>query len=389
MIDIRKELADLRDETIQFRRYMHQHPELSGKEYETTERILREIKSLGLEYLRPAPTGVIAVLHGVKEGPVIGLRADMDALPVIEETGLPYASVCPGVMHACGHDAHTASLMAAMKILCNNRDQLRGTVKFIFQPSEEYLPSGAESMMQNGDLDDCEAIFGIHVKSDLPVGKISVQSGPRMAGSAGIRIRVRGKSGHAGMPADAVDATVAGAAILMNLQTIVSRELSLDNMAVVSIGSFHSGNTQNILSGEAIMEGTCRYYSEAAISHVIEAVERISCNTAEAYRAEAEVSVIPSGCGPVINDSRLSVLSENAVKRIFGPDTVAEYPISGLNEDFSKYASICPIMYILIGAQNDDLFEPYPLHSPRLQLDERCMEYAAGTFIELAIEYLS
>ena len=174
----------------------------------------------------------------------------------------------------------------------------------------------------------------------------------------------------------------------MGLQTIVSRELSLDNMAVVSIGTFNSGTARNVISGNAVLSGTCRYYSEEAVEHVIKAVERIARNTAAAFRAEAEVSVVPSGCKAVINDVALSAMAEKSVAELFGIGALAMYPISGLNEDFSKYQSICPLLYALVGAANNDRFEPYPLHSPKFMLDERCLDYAAGLFVKLAMDFL-
>lgn len=387
-MDILREIDSIKDESISIRRYLHKNPELSGKEYKTTEYIIEEIEKLGLEYVRPAETGVIAILHGRKSGRVIGLRADIDALPIVEETGLPFASVNEGVMHACGHDAHTASLITAMKLLNRHRDELCGTVKFIFQPSEEYLPSGAESMIKMGDLDDCQAIIGLHVKNDIPAGKISIQAGPRMAASAGIDIRVIGRTGHGGAPYTAVDATVAASAVLMNLQTIASRELSLDDMAIVSIGTFNSGTARNILSGEAVLTGTCRYYSENAIRHVEEAVKRIAEKTAESYRAEAIISVVPSGCEAVINDPELSSFSYRAAAELFGENSMIAYPASGLNEDFSKYGRICPIMYAFVGSANDTEFEPYPLHSPKFRLDEKALRCAAGLYVKTAVEFL-
>ena len=388
-MDILKETAVFKEETIALRRQLHKNPELSGKEFATTELIIKELEKLGIDYIRPAETGVIAIIKGEDNGKVLGIRADIDALPVEEETGLEFSSVNHGVMHACGHDAHTASLMQAVKILNIHKDKIKGTVKFIFQPSEEFLPSGAEKMVESGELNDCSAIIGIHVKSDMPVGKISVEPGPRMAASAGVDIKVKGKSGHGGSPSTAVDATVAASAIVMNLQTIISRELSLDNMAVLSIGTLNSGTARNVISGEAVLEGTCRYYSDEAIEHVIEAVERIAQCTAKAFRAEAEVSVVPSGCGAVINDSKLAAEGAKTAEKLFGKSALCHYPISGLNEDFSKYNAICPLLYVLIGAQNDEKFESYPLHSSKLQLDEDCMDYAAGFMAQFAIDYFN
>ena len=388
-MDILKETALFKEETVALRRHLHKNPELSGKEFATTELIVKELEKMGIDYIRPTDTGVIAVIKGKENGKVLGLRADMDALPVEEETGLEYASLTKGVMHACGHDSHTASLMAALKILNLHKDELKGTVKFIFQPSEEFLPSGAEKMVKSGALDDCSAVVGIHVKSDMPVGKISVEPGPRMAASAGVDIKIKGKTGHGGTPSTAIDATVAASAVVMNLQTIISRELSLDNMAVLSIGTLNSGAARNVISGEAVLQGTCRYYSNEAIEHLIEAVKRVAQCTASSFRAEAEVSVVPSGCEAVINDAELAAMGAKTAEKAFGKSVLCHYPISGLNEDFSKYNAVCPILYVLIGAQNDEKFQSYPLHSSKFQIDEDCMDYAAGFLAQFAIDYFN
>lgn len=260
---------------VETRRRFHEHPELSNQEHETTHYIISQLEEMGIPYLTPAPTGVIAVIQGAKPGKVLGIRADIDALPIQELNETPYRSQIDGVMHACGHDAHTASLLATAKALNECRDQLAGTVKLIFQPAEEYFPSGALAMMAKGDLDDCDAIIGVHVLSHIPVGKICVEAGGKMAASASLNIKVKGHGGHGGMPHQAVDAIVAASAIVMNLQTMASRELDANNPAVITIGTMQAGTAKNIIAEEAYMTGTMRYYDNDLLDTLGTAALRI------------------------------------------------------------------------------------------------------------------
>jgi len=280
-----------------------------------------------------------------------------------------------------------AALLTAARILNKMKHSLKGTVKLIFQPSEEYLPSGARAMMEKGDLDDVSAVFGIHVKEDIPTGKVSLEPGPRMAASAGIHIHVKGKGGHGGNPYETVDATVVAASILLNLQTIVSRELNIENSAVISIGTLISGNAKNIISSDAFMEGTCRFYDSKLATILRNSITRIAENTALAYRATAEVDIQP-GCPAVINDEKLSECAGKIVKNFWGADAIVKYPKSGLNEDFSYYAEKAPILYVLVGSMNERKIKPYPQHNSRFNIDEDCLKYATELYVKFAFDYL-
>lgn len=365
---------------VEARRHFHAHPELSNQEFETTRYILQELENMGIPCMTPAPTGVIAVLSGRKPGKTLGIRADIDALPIQELNEVPYCSQNPGVMHACGHDAHTAALLATARVL---RDlEFPGTIKLIFQPAEEYFPSGALAMMSGGGLDGCDAIIGAHVFSHLPVGSFCVEPGGKMAASASVNIRVKGKGGHGGMPHQAVDATVAAAAVLLNLQTLASRELDVHNPAVITIGTLQAGTAKNIIAEEAFMTGTLRYFDNGLLPQLEASIRRLAGHTAAAFRAEAEVEIVP-GLPAVVNDPSLSQLAVKAVQGI-GGSLLSVKPSAGV-DDFAYYAQKAPCLYAQIGAGHDASF---PHHNPRFDLDERCLKQAVAWFTAFALDFL-
>lgn len=373
---------------IETRRRLHMHPERSGEEYETTKLIRQELDKEGIPYSSPVETGCIAVVTGKKGGKTIALRADIDALPVQELNDLPYRSRNDGTMHACGHDGHAATLLAAAKILHQQREHWEGTVKLVFQPSEEYLPSGALAMVESGELDDVTAVVGIHIKADIPTGKCSVEAGPRMAASAGVDIHIKGKGGHGGNPHEGVDAIVAASAVLSNLQTIVSRELDKENTSILSIGTFNAGTAKNIVAEDAYMSGTCRFYSPGLLPVLRESITRVAQHTAAAFRASAEVSVEP-GCPAVINDEALSALGTQVAASLWGKESLIRLPKSSLNEDFSHYAVIAPIHYAMIGARNEQTGCDFPHHSPNFNFDEASLPLATQYYVKFALDWLS
>lgn len=375
------------DYGVQARRWLHAHPELSNQEHETTQYILRELHAMGIPCITSAPTGVIAVIQGRGPGKTLGIRADIDALPIEELSEAPYRSKTPGVMHACGHDAHAAALLSTAKVLQEMRESFSGTVKLIFQPAEEYFPSGALAMMAGGDLDDCDAIIGAHVLSHIPAGKICVEAGGKMAASASVNIRVHGKGGHGGLPHQAVDAVVVAAAIILNLQSLPSRELNINNPAVVTIGTLEAGTGKNIIAEEASMTGTLRYFDNALLGELEHAIRRIATHTAQAYRAKAEVEIVP-GLPAVVNDTHLSKLSETVAARLFGQDALISTERSAGVDDFAYYARKAPCLYAQIGARSGADAPFFPHHNPRFDIDERCILQAAEFFTGFALEFL-
>lgn len=372
---------------VQSRRWFHTHPERSNQEYETSQYIIRELDSMGIPYVTPASTGVIAIIKGEQPGKTLGIRADIDALPIQELNDVPYRSQNEGVMHACGHDAHAAALLATAKMLFSIRQEFSGTVKLIFQPAEEYFPSGALAMMSQGNLDDCDAIIGAHVLSHMPAGKMCVESGAKMAASASVNIHVKGVGGHGGMPHQAVDAVVVAAAIIMNLQTLVSRELDFNDPAVVTIGTLQAGTAKNIIAEEAHMTGTLRYFNNALLEPLGTAIRRIAQNTAAAFRAEAEVEIVP-GLPAVINDEELSRLSEQVVLKLFGAQALVSTERNAGVDDFAYYAEKAPSLYAQIGAGNVEKVPYFPHHNPRFDIDESCMEQAAAYFTAFSLAFL-
>ncbi|HBA53240.1 MAG TPA: amidohydrolase, partial [Syntrophorhabdus aromaticivorans] len=261
-MNIRDLARSFHEEGVAYRRMIHKHPELSGQEYATAEFVEDQLSEWGIANFRVGDTGVVGIIDSGIPGKTVALRADMDALPINEETGVEYASVVPGVMHACGHDCHTSGLMIAAKILSTlhktDGKAFAGKIKLIFQASEEKAPGGAGIMVRNGIMDDVDGIFGLHVMPNMDVGTISVDPGPRMAASLRAHIHVKGKGGHGGAPHETIDAIVAGSAIVMNLQTLVSRELPVFEPVAVTVGLFHGGEAHNVVAQDAHLAATIK-----------------------------------------------------------------------------------------------------------------------------------
>lgn len=386
-LSLSQSISAVSQKAVEDRRWFHQHAELSNQEFETTDYICRELSAMGLEVLRPTPTGAIGILHGeAGPGPTLGLRADIDALPLQEENDVPYCSQNTGVMHACGHDAHAAALLAAARLLAGQKAQLYGTVKFIFQPAEEYFPSGAAALLKSGKLDDVDAFCGVHVMTAIPRGKICVQSGALMAASCTIKIHVTGKGGHGGMPHDAVDATVVAASILLNLQTYISRERNPHDATVVSIGTFHSGTAINIISEKAELAGTIRYFDPSSIAHTQECLRRIAVNTATALGATAEVEFIP-GLDATINDAAMAKLGCEVCEELWDSFVVCTTEPAPGCDDFCYYGLRKPSLYVLVGAANEAKGIVSPHHNPKFDIDEACITDAAAFYAAFALRY--
>lgn len=280
---IYKEAEELYEYSVRLHRWFHRHPEKSFGEYSTAKKIRSELTELGIKYFKAGETGTVGIIQGRSPEPVIALRADIDALEIEEKNNVPYCSLNSGLMHACGHDAHTAALLTAAKLLISHKDEIKGTVKLVFQPAEE-VGKGAAAMIDTGLLDDVQAFFGIHVRAFLPVGKIALRSGAIMGGANSLKIRLQGKSGHAGRPNEATDVITAGAEIVEALQHIVSREISPTQPAVISVCQFHAGTRDNIIAGEADISGTVRVLSEETRIQAAEAVKRVVRGVSEAHK---------------------------------------------------------------------------------------------------------
>jgi len=383
-----KELVEKnKDEIISWRREFHENPELSWEEIRTGNRVCEELTKLNIKIKRVAKTGVLGILKGDKPGKTVALRADMDALPIQEANNIPYKSKKEGIMHACGHDGHTAMLLGAAKILKQMRDKIKGTIIFIFQPAEEKA-QGASKIIEEGAVKGIDAILGIHFWADLPIGKVSLEPGPRMASTAMFKITIKGKGGHGSMPYQGIDAIMVASALVINLQSIVSREISPLDPAVVTIGKFNGGEAWNILCDKVILEGTTRCFNNQIINKFPIVIERIIKRTAEAYRAEGKLEY--TLLTPVlINDLNLSNISSQSLIKNFGEESVVKLEKTMGGEDFASYTQEIPSIFALVGARNEDKGAKYPHHHKNFNIDEDALVIGTSLYSQFALDFLN
>ncbi|MDO6568945.1 amidohydrolase [Alteromonas sp. 1_MG-2023] len=393
---------------IEWRHHFHEFPELSNREFNTAKYVANYLESLGLEVeTGVASTGVVAVLDSGKPGPVVALRADMDGLPVKEQGDLSYRSTQIGeyngqevpVMHACGHDTHMAMLMGAAKILTDIKGELKGKVKFIFQPAEEGAPAGemggAEVMVKEGVLKspDVDVIFGLHISSNTDVGTVRYNSGGTMAAVDPFKIVIHGKQAHGAYPWKSVDPVVTAAQMIMSIQTIVSRELKLiDDAAVVSIGSIHGGNRSNIIPNEVEMVGTIRTLNKAAREHIYEALPRKVKAIAQSMGAEAELTLPLDYYYPITyNDPELTQSMVATMQRTAGVDNaIVSKPVTGA-EDFSFYQEQIPGLFVWVGGKPLDVSEKdSPAHhTPEFYVDDSGMKLGVKLLTNFTLDYMA
>lgn len=373
--------------TIDMRREFHMHPELSMHEEKTAQRIKEELQKMGIPYVSMAGTGVLAIIKGKNDGKAIALRADIDALEVAEKNDVPYKSQNEGVMHACGHDAHAAMLLGAAKVFNDIKDELNGTVKLMFQPGEE-VAQGAKRMIEDGALDGVDEVFGMHVMGNFPTGKIAVGAGPRMASCDMFKITVKGKSGHGSMPHLGVDAIVAASAIVMNLQSVASREISPMDTVVVTIGKLTSGARWNVIADEAVLEGTTRCFNYDVREKLPRALERIVKSTAASYRAEAELEYIPL-TAPIINDEKSTERARKSIEKIMSKDAVVDFPMQPGSEDYSEYLAKVPGTFVIVGTADEVKDTGYSNHHPKFNIDEDMLEHGVALHVQYAVDFLN
>ncbi|OXS55530.1 hydrolase [Cohnella sp. CIP 111063] len=366
------------EQLVAIRRQLHAHPELSHEEFETTASIRGWLSEAGIRIADyPLRTGVVAEVG--RGGPIVAIRADIDALPVQEETGLPFASRIPGKMHACGHDFHTAAVLGAALLLKQREAELKGTVRFLFQPAEEKA-KGASQVIASGALEGVSAIFGLHNKPDLPVGTIGIKAGPLMAAADGFIVEVKGLGTHAAVPEAGIDPIVASAHIITALQSIVSRNVGALGGAVVSVTRLNSGTAWNVIADQAVFDGTLRTFDEKVRTKVRERFEQIVTGVGAALGAEATVRWL-DGPPAVVNDPVWAEQSAATAKAL-GLQVVEPTP-SPAGEDFSFYLRQVPGSFFFLGASG-----PQEWHHPAFDVDERALPIGASFFASLAVDAL-
>jgi amidohydrolase len=373
---------------VAWRRHLHRNPEVSFHEEETA-RFVRETLGTfdGLEISRPTENSVVARLVGNEPGKTIAIRADIDALPITEENDFEFASANPGAMHACGHDGHTAMLLGAAKILSGVRESIDGEVRFVFQHAEELSPGGAEELVERGVMDGVDAVVGIHLWSQMPVGKVGVTHGPMMAAPDIFRVTVRGKGGHAAFPHQVVDSIAVGAQVVTNLQHVVSRETDPIDNVVLSVARFQGGTTHNVIPGAVEMEGTVRTLDPEIRERMPETMERVIKGITEAHGADYEFSY-ERGYKPVINDEGLTREIEETAREVVGEANVEIMPPSMGGEDFSAYGQRAPSAFYLVGAGNEGRGITAPHHHPRFDIDEDALAIGIKMHLAAALRLL-
>ncbi|WP_275119763.1 M20 family metallopeptidase [Alkalihalobacterium chitinilyticum] len=381
-------LEDLYPEMVKLRRYLHENPELSFEEVKTPIMIAEYLEELGIEVKRGVGgRGVVGMIRGGKPGKTIAIRADFDALPIAEETDVPYKSKVPGVMHACGHDAHTATLLGIAKVLSENRAELSGNVVLIHQFAEELSPGGAKPMIDDGCLDGVDAIFGTHIWSTMPVGEVSYCSGPVMAASDAFDIEIIGKGGHGAAPHETIDSIVVASQFVTSIQQIVSRNMDPLKSAVISVGSFHAGNAFNVIADKVKLNGTVRTFDPAVQDEIIEKLERHLKGVCEASGATYTFEYRKGYPAVVNHEAETNHLAEVA-KTIVGEENVNKMdPMMG-GEDFAYYLQEVPGTFFFTGAGNEAEGIVYPHHHPKFNLDEKSMLIAAKVLTKAVIAYM-
>ena len=384
-----KELAKKHEQyTIDMRREFHMYPEPSMKEERTARRIKEELEKMGIPCVSMAGTGVLGTIKGKNPGKTIALRADIDALDLIEKNDdISYKSKNEGFNHACGHDTHAAMLLGAAQILNEMKDEINGTVKLMFQPGEE-VGQGAKRMIEEGALQGVDEVFGMHINSKYDSGKIAVGAGPRLASADMFKIKIKGKGGHGAAPHQTVDSVVVASAIVMNLQTVVSRETNPMEPLVITVGKITSGSRWNIIADDAVMEGTIRSFSREIRSELPSTLERVAKNIAASYRAEAEVeyTFIVSA---TINDEIPTQRAAKTIENLFGKDAVVESLKQMGGEDFSEFLNIVPGTFVNLGAAKEEKNSCYPHHHPKFNIDEDVLVNGAMLHAQYALDFLN
>ena len=381
----------LEGKLIEHRRQFHRQPEGGWREEQTAATVIAHLESLNIPYTRIGKTAIVGLIEGGLAGEkCLAIRADMDALSVHEETNLEYASQVPGMMHACGHDGHTAILMGVATLLKEQQAQLKGSVKLFFQPAEEG-PGGAEPMIEGGCMENPKvtAVIGLHLNTiDYYTGELGLRAGAVSAASDGLTIDIQGYGGHGAQPHQSVDPIVCAAAVVTALQTIVSREMHPLHSAVVTIGTINGGTRGNVIADKINMKGTIRTLDPKDRELMAERIQRLVDGVCAAYRCTATID-ISYGYPSVMNDPEMTDFCEVSVRKVLGADKVIRIPYPSMGgEDFSFFAQKAPGCFLRLGARNDQLGCNFPGHHPKYNFDEAAIAYGVAAMTQIAVDYL-
>ncbi len=387
---IKKEIKNLQDELIELRRDFHQHPEIGFKEFRTAKIVAEYLRNCGLEVEeKVARTGVVGLLRGKEKGKTIMLRADMDALPIQEQIDISYKSVNDGVMHACGHDGHTAILLVAAKILAKYRNKIKGNIKFVFQPNEET--AGARLMIEEGVLENpgVDAVFGLHLWTPIKSGLIGISAGAVMGGLYEFILEIKGKGGHTSAPHTSIDPILTAADIIKSVQSIQTREIDPLKPTVIMFGQIRGGNSTNIIPEEVVLKGTIRYLykggNESKERPQIRFEEKVK-KVCELHRASYELDYFATS-PPVYNNPELARLVKDNAREVLGSKNIIEH--SNLaSEDFAEFTAEVPGIFYFIGTGNKEKGTDYPHHHPRFNIDEDTLTTGVEMHIRTALSYL-
>jgi len=385
--DWHSQLEEAYGQMVEWRRHMHQNPELSFQEVETPKMIAEILNSYGIEVrTNVGGRGVVGTIRGSKPGKTIALRADFDALPIQDEKQVPYKSKVPGVMHACGHDGHTATLLAVAKVLSENRSELVGNVVLLHQHAEELSPGGAIAMIEDHCLDGVDVVFGTHLTSSAPTGTYLYRKGFAMAAADAFEIKIQGKGGHGASPHETVDAIAIGSQIVNQLQYIISRQVDPQKSAVLSVGSFHAGQASNVIADTAILTGTVRTFDEGVREHMECEMKNIVKGICGALHADYEVTY-SHGYPAVYNHAEETDVFKVVIEKSLSENSLVEMPAMMGSEDFSYYLKERPGMFFFTGARNEEIGADAPHHHPKFDIDEKAMVYAGKALLSLVYDY--
>ncbi|CEN78486.1 amidohydrolase [Paraclostridium sordellii] len=387
MSEILNKAKDIEGYVINLRREFHKYPELSGKEFKTQEMVIKELENMGIPYKKVGNTSVVAMLNGKKEGKTIALRADMDALPIIEESGVEFSSKTHGLMHACGHDAHTAMLLGAAKVLSEMKDEINGNIKFFFQEGEETF-TGAKEIIKDGGMDGVDACFGLHCMPDLETGYVNIDSGYKMAGCDTIYVKFEGVSGHGSSPHLAKDTIYPACTFVSGLQAIATKNIDPQEPVVLTVGKFIGGTKANIIPKYTNLDISMRYFNPKVREIVHQSIKRHAKAIAEAYEIKIDVNIEESAIS-LYNDKELSIIAKNSAKKILGEGkTVSGAKLMG-SEDFPYYLKYAKGVYAYLGYNNKEKDSIYYPHHEKFKIDEDCFKYGVALHVQFALDFFN